>query len=431
MNDALSSASATTIVTDVEDGSATRATLAVPSPSTSLVAGEGTVPGVQVTTSEHIRFNAEGPRDESDAIAQATGQLWLQATQNLVGIAKKKLVVSSRGSTAIAASKGISFVAGFAPERVASETEPGVLPSGITSYEDSTTTAAAAVTIVNTVMLAVTAAAKTAGSLVGNGFTWGPATAAAVNVAGSIFNGTMIGGKRDADLPGVSLYSQAGTLVGSLLAGINVFGVPGVLFASPFTTHHGLWGAKLRGYKRTSASAIKSVDVQGLDVTVRAKNDTVVASRLGTLTLRGAQMWIGTPNRASKPWTWRPQIPTQTTTFSAMSSIELTGHDLKFESEVGNFKSLATKETSLAATEAFTFDLCDGAWTFEVTKGGVTAGTPTMKVLSIASDGSVSLVGTAKALVSPTATRILCGPGSLEVTPGVSIAINGTELKIQ
>ena len=74
-------------------------TFEVPAPWTRLRVGHADVPGIEVKTEEHLRIYAKGEVHQSDVVGQATGQVWLQAIDDVVVMAKKKLLVSSTGAT--------------------------------------------------------------------------------------------------------------------------------------------------------------------------------------------------------------------------------------------------------------------------------------------------------------------------------------------
>lgn len=412
-----------------DDATYQRGLIEVPSPWTKLTVGlvdaATSYSGVAADSAEHVRLYGKGGKSDSDLIAQATGQVWIQALESVVGLAKEKVVVSGVGSTHFLASRGISIMAGFSPSDLAPEAQPGVLPSAVRAYDSNATTA-------QTVGLAFTAAAgilataaKGLEIVKGTSFSKTCASTAASNVAGLAVN-VAAAADRDLRLPMIHLYSEAGTVVGSAINSVNITGMAGATVGSTFVTHHGLANSKVRGWRRASLNAIGPVDISGLlYFGCRGISDFTLAARTGTITARGKTMTVGLPYGKVNA----TQRPTTTLQLNALQTISLTSmKDLKLGSRV--MKSTAGTSTAMTATTAL--KLKAGPWEIQLTPTSGTIGgegpSVTVGAGRLATKGLLAIT---TATMTTSQIDLAAGMASLKIKPGASITIDGTEFKYQ
>ncbi len=308
--------------------------------------------GVSAYTERDIRFYAHGTwttdTKQSDLIAQAKGQLWMQAIGNLVGLAGGQLLLSSSTSTMIAGQGGITVLAGFRPDELEPQPEAGELPKAVSSYENSAKIPTTVYGIFDTVMAVGLTALDTYLSIKGrpSGQTglsaWGVQGSLA-NLAGASINIAGLSGSPAVSLPGINMFSQAGILVGSAMGCVNIIGLPGVLLQSTFTTQFGLITSGVRGLFSAGMTSLGDAGVGSLvDLTVRSSMEMTVASRLGTTGLKGSTIHIG----KKVPTPGQPQLPTASIKAVAVDEISLESvKDLHFDAG-STFRSKAVVSTS-------------------------------------------------------------------------------------
>lgn len=423
-------------------------TLEVPAPWTKLQVGEGTVaPGVSIETDEHVRMYAWGSTAASDLVAQATGQLWLQAIDDVVAMAKGKAILSSGGSTQVTANDGITVLAGFKPSAILSDEWPGTFPEGVEGYSTSADVVGAVWTGFTVALGVATAAIKLTEACVGTSFSWTQSTSAAINLVGAGLNLGSLGWSRDLSMPGIQLWSEGGTLIGSTFGSVSLLGAGGVIMAAPFTSAFALYKSEIAAPLRVGMSSCGSVAISAiLGGTIRSFLGTTLSARTGAMKVTGMkQVNVGTPNRPGKPWpavitmfgvtSVNPQQITQMVTFSALKkvSVDSPGGVTLDCMGVGGIEALATSVEIAGILET---KLTAGPWKIALTSPG------DAKLASVAKPGLTQIVvsptgvkitgdPTSSIALGPTSIDIASGASSVSVIPGVSVAVNGTVFAIE
>lgn len=332
----------------------------VPSPWTSISIGQFTparddgvnvntahYSGIGVYTDADVRFNALGPAAQSDLIAQAKDQLWLQAVGNVVGVAGESALIASPAATYVAGQGGVTILAGFAPSDIATQTEAGTMPEAVSGYASTAAIPTVVFGIFDTIMAVgltaldayLTITDRPTGSSRLSAFNrWGLQGSLA-NLAGATLNIAGLTGFPYIPLPGINMFAQAGILVGSALGGVNIIGVPGLLIQSTFTTQFALIASGVRGLKSAGMTSLVSADVSALtDVTVRGSSEVVLASRTGTTTLRGLNMNLGILFPIAVLGVPTPQLPTASVKIQATQEVSLrswAGVDIDAHADIG------------------------------------------------------------------------------------------------
>jgi len=422
--------------------------LEVPSPWTKLQAGQGTVPGVSVETDEHIRMYAKGTTSASDAVAQATGQIWLQAIDDVVTMAAGKSLIGSRGNTFVAANEGVTVMAGFSPSPILSWVDPVTFPQGVEGYETSANIVGGVWTGFTVALGIAAAAAKVTETCVGNNFTWWQSTSAVINVVGAGLNLAALGWSKDIRFPGINLWSQGGTLIGSTFSSVNVMGVGGVIMASPFTSTFAMWSTKMRAIKRVGMTSCKAVAIAGtFGGSTRSVLKTAISARTGSCKLMGAAMEIGTKNRVASPWPLvapfgkpplpNPQMITQSVMFSALTSVTVAAlGTMRLECKgLLGIKSTAGTNTEIIGNTSVTL----GTGTASISIGpanGITMADEMALAgpqIVISAQGVQIDVGGGSATIDATiagGVSLRSFANEVKIVPGVSLAVNGTEVAI-
>jgi hypothetical protein len=416
----------------VIDSTSTRVLLEVPSPATSLSLGEFSTSsgynGVSVDTVSHARFYGKGGSSASDVVGQATGHVWLQSMNRVSALAQRNVLVASRDRTQIVAQKGVNLFAGFSAGNIASEGEPGSMPSSVSSYESSANIASSVATGIDAAGLVVSAIMKGVLSVASSQFAWATAmSGVSANLTGAALNIASLGWARDVDLPGINLYSSGFFTVGSARGSVSLTGVAGLLLASPFVSLAGLITTKITGAFHTSMNAIGPVDILAGDrVTIRGWLGVQVASRTGTFTGRGKTINLGTPIPFVKP----PQINTLSVTMNALKSITLSSLVNTTISSLAGYQSTAM-DHEIDATLGTSMQVA-GIWKLEVTPMGIAAKGPATS-LEIGPTGVVlsGPGGVSKAELGVANVSLQSGAGSLKIVPGASVAIDGVKLDIK
>lgn len=415
------------------DSTSTRAVLSVPSPATSVSLGAfsatSSYSGVSVDTVEHVRFYGKGGASASDLVGQATGQVWLQSMNRVVALAKKNVLVASRDRTQIVAQKGVTIMAGFAPDPIRTESEAGDLPESVSGYGTSATIASSVTAGIDAATMIVAALLKSTLSVASSSFSWTTAlSGVTANLTGAALNIASLAGSKDVDTPGINLYSAGFMTVGSARSSVNLIGLSGVLLSSTFVTLAGLFTTKVTGAFHTSMNAIGPVDILGGDrVTIRGWYGVEVASRTGTFTARGKTINLGSPIPFAKP----PQINTITVSMNALKSITLSSLVNTSVSALTGYESTAL-DHEIDATIGMKMDVGSGLWALEVTQSGIAAKGTAAK-LEIGPTG-VTLSGpggVAKVELGNGKVDLTSGAGSLKIVPGTSIAIDGIKLDLK
>jgi len=417
-------------------GTQQRYRLEVPTPLTRLVAGlyydTTNHSGISLHTVEHVRFFAKGTVATSDIVAQATGQLWLQSLKKMVAFAEKDILVASPTSTTFAAEGGITIMSGFGPGPIASETTPDTFPAGIESYENTAALVTGIWVIFDTFMaLTITAVTVFLTLMDGSLDKWGYEGAAA-NLAGAAVNLaglSFIPWSSSVSLPGINLFSQAGTLIGAEMGAVTIVGLPGTLVASTFTTQFGVITAGVRGIFSCGMNALGPVDVTALaDVTVRSHGETTVACRTGTTSMRAPDLIIGTE---INPWVLLPQMPTREVEMVAVQTIDVSSKLLLGLDAKKGFKSSAGADTTFEATQKALFK--SAPFQIEVIPASVELGQaagPSIKI----DDTGVTLTGPAKATegkMGPGNVELSAGSAKIKVAPGASLTVDGVKFDLQ
>jgi len=438
-----------------------KVTLDVPKPWTKLEVGAGTIGGVYIETDEHVRLIAHGSASESHAIATAIGQLWVQAVQDVVVVAKKKAMITSQTATLMHSAKTLTVLAGFKPSSVASETTPGTLPTGVDEYDSAASVASAFWTGFGAATAAVTAVAGIAQMALGTGFSWTSTVNAAINIGATLVGSMAVGWQKDGKFPGVNLFSQGGTYIGCTFGATYIVGMTGTVLAAPFLSAFSLLMGKNRGFKKSSLMSCGSVDISSLfGNTHQAAKDTTISARTGDLNfVAPTKIRIGTPNRpptaisaGGTPWpvavTGRLFFikkivipnPQKVTSTIAISAVKEAGIDallgIAYEPAFGFRATAATDVTLKAKTNAsllgFTQILEVGATL--VGMGGASRGALDRNEGSFfAGFNAVELKGSEyEAAVTFKPSGIVFGDDSaqLKVTPA-GVQIKGNAVKIE
>lgn len=418
----------------------TRYLLSSPNPRTQLAIGQWYstthFAGIGVDTDQHVRLYATGTDlTASDLVAQATGQVWIHSLAKLVAFAKKDVLVASRSVTSIAGEGGVTIIAGFSPGDIASETTPDTFPSAIESYEAKGALLTGVWVCFDTFMAITITAVQLCLTIKDSGWAgldrWAVEgslanlTGASINLAGLSF----IPWSSTVSLPGINLFSQAGTLIGAAFGCVNVIGLPGTLIASTFTTQFGLLTAGVRGFFSTGMSALGPVDVSALgDVTCRGYAGLTFAARLGKASLRGTKMIIGTE---LVPWVRLPQLPTTKVEMKALKEVAVESPAAVTLVAKKMVTTQSTLDTTLkAVTKAaigtvgpFKISLVP-ARVFAGKAGGPGVGLSTQDVLLTGPGGA------AKAIVKDGKVELDMGGAKLTVVPGVSLKVDGLSFKL-
>jgi len=415
----------------------TRYHLHIPSPDTRLTAGkwylDSNWAGISVDTASHVRFYANGSSaSASDIVAQATGQVWLHSLQKMVGFATKDLMIISPSSTTVAAEGGITIMSGFSPGTVSSETTPGTFPSAIESYEAKAAIATGIWVIFDTFMALTITAVSVALTLKDGSMDRWAYEGSAANIAGAAVNLaglSFIPWSANVSLPGINLFSQAGTLIGAAFGAVTIVGLPGTLIASTFTTQFGLLTAGVRGLFSCGMNALGPVDVTALgDVTCRSYKEIEISARLGETSFKGVDMTIGTE---VNPWVLLPQIATGKLELSALQEVSVespavitaTAKTL-VKSSAGGDQTLEGESLALFTSGQFQIRLLPAS-----AQVGQQAG-PSIKITA----AGVELEGPGKA------TKGKCADGNVEldaagakikVVPNTSLTVDGTKFDLQ
>lgn len=427
-----------------------RVLLAVPSPRTELAIGQffeaprtdastqtvtSQYSGFSVYTTADVRFNAHGAWSEtnkqSDLIAQSKGQLWLQAMGKMVGLAGSNLLLSSVASTMIAGQGGVTILSGFRPDTITPEPEAGTFPAAVAAYEDKAKAPTMAFTILDTIfavgLTALDAYLRISDRPSGkSGYdAWGVEGGLA-NLAGAAINIAGLTGSPNVSLPGINIFSQAGNLVATPMGALNIFGVPGAIIASPFTTQFGLVVSGIRGLFSAGVVSLKTADLTAIaDVTVRASQDLTLASRTGDVVGRGASMKIGNIKPGATP-----QLPT---TSLKMQAVERIGwrsyHQMKLAA-----RSISAKSALSTSMEGGNVRFKVGTFEISLTQGDAKIGSSTAGTITLTDDG-VKIAGpggTAKAELAATKIDLVAGAGSCKLDlAGKKLTVDGTTFDIK
>lgn len=420
-----------------ESSTANRVALEVPAPWTLLTVGERydssaadydgvNYSGVCVNTDEHVRMYALGDASASDLVGQASGRVWLQAKRNLAMVADKTIVVGSYKDTYLAASDGITIMAGFHTANAVSEVSPGTLPNAIDKYDAKATLASTIWGVFDVAMGITTGVVAAVQAILLGKFTWLAAQKAVLNTVGTALNIAGLGWSKDVPLPGLNLFSEGGTFISSFYGSVNVVGLAGLLMGSLF--HYEIaWNvAKARGFKRASLSATNNVDLTAAFwFEAKTDSDHTWAARAGAMSVRGVEIKLGQAR------TKYPQAPTLTQTYYGVldstwkSQLQISVKVLR------DIESTATTNTTVDAIDAVTFKA--GVFTMTVKNASVELGDSTTGGYLKASPSGLSLKGPGllgSIMCKPTEMAIEAGAGSLRIKPGSAIAVDGVELKV-
>ncbi|MCB9596894.1 MAG: hypothetical protein H6719_29495 [Sandaracinaceae bacterium] len=417
-------------------------TFEVPAPWTRLRVGHADVPGIEVKTEEHLRIYAKGEVHQSDVVGQATGQVWLQAIDDVVVMARRKLLVSSTGATYVTANRGITVLAGFKPAPILSENFPGTFPKGAEGYEKSADIVGGLATGLAIALGIGVAATKVTETAVGSHFSIWQSTGAAIDVVGAALNVAMLAWKKDVKLPGIQLWSQGGTVIGSTFGSVDILGLGGVTFGAPFVGTSGWFSTRLRGMKHVGVTSCNAVSIAGImGVTARSVLSTRVAARTGELVCFAMKRFeIGVPNRPGRPYVPvatlgsltlpNPQQLTQTVLFRALNEVTMTAATSIAFNPLFDFTTKAF-HTKVEGAKV----LLDGGWKVTVDQPGQSIGVaPPVPgaTLSLKIDAAgVSIAGPTVGLSAGVdGIGIEAGTSSVTVVPGVSLAVDGLEVSL-
>jgi hypothetical protein len=408
----------------------TRVLWSVESPASTMSVGlfyeDTAYSGLSVDTTEHVRLYAKGDKGESDAIAQATGQVWMQAMGNLALVAKNKVMVSALATTAMAAKKGITVMAGLSGADAKSEGTPGTMPSSVSSYEDKAKIAAGVWAGFDVAMIATTAAAAIVEAITKGKMTWLGATGVAANVAGTAVNIAALTGKKEVAVPGIHLFSEGGTFIGGAYGSVNMAGLPGALLGSLFTHQFALFTTSVRGVFRASLTAVGPIDISSLLwYEGKTDGDHTVASRIGTMSVRGVSMKIGQVEADL------PQLPTLSIELSALRQISLRALRTMTLSAGKSIKSKATVDTEIKASTELSMSV--GAWEIAIDATSAKLGPSSGPHIAISPTGVLILspARTGQLKLENGKISAMSLAGTMDIKPGLSLAVNGTEMKIQ
>lgn len=415
---------------EVVDSTSTRALIDIPNPATSLSVGEFSTDsgynGVSVDTVEHVRFYGKGGTSASDLVGQATGQVWLQSMNHVVGLSKENLMIASRDRTQIVAQKGVTILAGYSGGDVTTEPQAGTLPTSVTSFDSSAQIAAGIATGINAAEMVVAAVLTSVMSVASSRFSWTTAmSGVTANLTGAALNIASLGWSKDIDLPGINLFSSGFFTVGSAKSTVNLIGLAGVLISSSFVSLAGLFTTKITGGFHTAMNAIGPVDLLAGDrVTIRGWFGVEVASRTGSFTGRGKKINLGSPI----PFVKSPQVNTLNVKMQALKSITLSSLINTSVSAYVSYASTAM-DHEIEATIGTKLNVGNGLWTLEVNQLGMKAKGPAATLEVDASGVTLSGPGgAAKAEFAIGKVDLSCGAGSIKIVPGASIAFDGMKL---
>ncbi|MCB9596248.1 MAG: hypothetical protein H6719_26230 [Sandaracinaceae bacterium] len=383
--------------------------------------------GVIVNTDEHVRLYAEGDRDASDAIGQATGRVWLQAKRDLVAMAQRTLLLRSENDTYLASGGTLTVLAGFAKPQVRSEREPGAMPKAIEGYDAKVTLASTIWGGFDVAMTALTVvAASVEGALTGS-FSWAAASTTRINTIGTAVNIVGLGWSKAPDLPGLHLFSETGTYFQSMFGVLTVSGLMGALMGGLVVNVVAAVSGKLRGVARASVAAVDTVDaVSAFWWESRAERNQTIAARTGALALRGAKITVGTTKTKGK------QLPTLTACLSSVreTSVEtptvigIQAAPLKGSVPRVSLLTSSVGDTTIEATGKILYQ-CKGM-IVSVLPTEITFGDhrPFMKL----TDASVEVAYAPQLKCAP--GKIVGGMNQLVVVPGGAITLGGAEVEI-
>ncbi|MCC6559599.1 MAG: hypothetical protein IT372_42320 [Polyangiaceae bacterium] len=289
-------------------GTPTRFQIAVPTFSTTLSMGKGiggsTYNGFSATTTKNVYLNAGNV-----FWAQSSGDALLQSIDNnIVTAAKKNTIHVSAGSMSVLGKGGILIASGQGKDPVAANpADPESDPA--TGAFDSLSTASGVATIMATAFDAGLAVAVTAlGIYRAFDSTWkgAPANKLANNVL-SLFGvagaGTaaLLGacsiaataGAPGIDLPGVTVFGQAGVLVGTP-AFCSIYGTAGLVLGSLYPFIFG-FDAEMLGLKSATISAIRDSTLQAMKkATVKSSKKVDIAAK-DTITIGVGPQYLDNP----------------------------------------------------------------------------------------------------------------------------------------
>ncbi|MCB9592983.1 MAG: hypothetical protein H6719_09650 [Sandaracinaceae bacterium] len=416
----------------------TRLYFEVPSPFTSLAIGKFRADndtsgvdyaGISVNADDHVRLYAKGSPGASDAILQSYGQAWLQAKNRMSGTAAGGVMIGSRGRTLVGSSDGINILAGFETVPPSSEGTPGTLPAMIEKYEPKATIASSLWTGFDVSMGITAGVVGIVQAVVGTGFSWVGATHVAANLVGAALGIATLGWSREVSmLPGINLFSQGGTYMGALYGSVNITGMVGLTMGSLFHTKLAIGMSRLRGYRRASVSAAGTVDFSGL-LWYECKSDgeQTIASRAGTLTMRGAAMTLGQLVAVF------PQSPTSVIEVNAINEVAIECPLSIQMSALTKLESTAMLDTYMKCLSSAklhtTGDVAISINNSEASLSGPGGGSH----LTADSCGATLQAVTSTFVAKKEGTILIGGPlggGKVEVTPGASVTVSGTTVDI-
>ena len=429
-----------------------RIVVAIPSPRTELSIGQflpkvrrdgsgqkvtSQYSGVSLYTDQHVRFNASGAWSrydhDSDLIAQATGQLWLQALGKVVGFAGTDMLISSPSATMIAGQGGVTILAGFRPGPPESEPAPGTFPKAVEAYETKAKIPTILWTVVDTVMaLGLTALEAyltvSGGPIRGTGYDGFGVMGAMANVVGASINIAALSESPDVSLPSINLFSQAGTIIATPVGALNLTGVPGLLLGSTFTTQFALIASGVRGLFRASMISLQTADIAAIaDVTVRASRELMLASRIGKTTLRGVRMKVGDTAPKTKP-----QLPTAKLKLAAWKHIALQSQLKMKLATPGRFEGKSGGATTFDGGRRVRFKT--GGFEIHVRTADTTLGAKAGAKVTLTKTGAKAegAGGIAKAKLEPMSIELSAGAGSCKFDlAGKKLTVDGTTFDIK
>jgi len=417
----------------------TRVYLKVPSPFTGVAIGtfyadsdDDAVDyaGISVNADDHVRLHAKGAPSESDAVLQSYGQSWLQAKNRMSGAAAGSILIGSRGRAVFGASDGVNILAGFTTGTPSSQGSPGTLPGVIERYESKAAIASALWTGFDVAMGVGAAVAGVTQGVVGTGFSWLGSAKIASNLAGAALGIAALGWSRDVALPGMNLFSQGGTYMGAVYGSVNITGSVGLLMGSLFHTKLAIGMARMRGFARASVTSVKTVDFSAL-LWHEAKSDgeQTIASRAGTLTLRGTKMTVG--QLVAVP----PQSPTSNLEAVALNEVAVTSPFLVDMGSLVNLDSTALMDNVLKVHSKATLGTAAGLGSQISNIPGKLELRGVSEGASLTCDSSgVEMtepgLGLARATNSDIQLSSSLGAGKITVVPGASVTVDGTTVDI-
>lgn len=418
------------------ESSTQRGRIFVPSPATMINVGaagtgdtdyETAVEGITVNTAEHVRMFADGSTGKHDLVAQATGELWMRAVDDLVVRSKDKMLVASRTTNVFASGEGITVMAAFGQAPVSSNTAPGTPPAEVTSFDDKINIASTTWGVVSVATAAVTGILKTVETVVGSGFSKTAAGMAAANVAGLTLNTLMLV-KRDLDLPGIHMFSNAGIHVGALIGTVNIGGLAGCYMGSLYTAATSVGGSQVRGVSRVSVTAGSHIDFTGVKA-YEAKTDGAhtLAARTGKADIFGTKVRCGISVSKAR----LPQLPTKTVRFSALKEVTMLTLGA-IEGKAGLLlESTADVDTNLTCMQETTFTV--GGWEVSIKPTESKWANPQGTSMKIDASG-VTLAtkgGASSAKMGTSQIDFKAGSGKMTVVPGATVSFDGQEFSIK